>query len=188
MNKRNVNTTIEDIYCKNKDKCDDYHPNEDCRTKCTEKGCVFRHRSLCKYKEYCYHNINGKCEYVHVTSDDEIENEAHRVILSATSDKTEYEKDKEKVDILEHLNQQYKGEIDQDKTKINELKNEIERKNKEIKIEKDRNKKEIEKVKSEHEEEILKYKKSIDKYVDLVEKHEKEIKELNNLNREVKHL
>ena len=105
-------------YCKNKDSCKDYHPDSDCPSNCTEYECRNRHRQMCRYKNDCYHNYEGKCEYLHQTA------EAHEVILTTMSPvfKDNYENEKKKADNLEKLNKNQESEIEKLKDEIEELK------------------------------------------------------------------
>ena len=51
-------------YCKLRENCKFLHPKEDCtlREKC-QYNCLKRHRIMCRYGIYCYHN-KVKCVYL----------------------------------------------------------------------------------------------------------------------------
>ena len=81
-------------YCKFKDQCNYYHPTIDCRSKCKDITCKFRHQNACTYGDNCYHHKSQTCEYLHESNDlpevtlaceDEEQNETHKVILLAPS-------------------------------------------------------------------------------------------------------
>ena len=82
-------------YCKFKNKCPLYHPNEDCIKNCDEKQCKFRHRRKCRNGENCFFKSKS-CEYVHVITDlndvtladgDNKTKKAHKVILAEMEQK-----------------------------------------------------------------------------------------------------
>ena len=141
-------------YCKNKTNCLFYHPTSDCKEKCYNKEYRLRHRILCRYRQYCYHQMSGQPEFVHLRKNihnvpmavnDDQQGEAHKVILAAQSTdyKEQYEKQSETIDNLNKLNSEYKVEIEELKNKLNE---EIENKEKQI-HNKDQYKKELEEEK-----------------------------------------
>ena len=145
-------------YCKYKQECTKYHPTEDCKSKCVETNCKFRHRQMCKNGTNCYFK-NKKCEYLHscdntsevalakfldvpMTFDDNEERETHKVILAALSPNNKDQYEKENID-LKMLNNKYKEEIEELKQKLDE---ESKDKEKQIK-KKDEYKKDLEEEK-----------------------------------------
>ena len=74
-------------YCKKKDQCNYYHPTNDCE-KCENiKTCRLRHRIICRYGKYCYHNNVKACVFRHMdiplARNDNQEVQAHKDILAA---------------------------------------------------------------------------------------------------------
>ena len=174
-------------FCKTRENCLYYHPTDDCQNNCKNKKCTLRHRNLCRYKTHCYHNISGKCEYIHLTTevleeamavDDNQNSEAHKVILTAPSPnfKDKYETEKNKSDRLEVLKKQYVDDKEKLQNEIKQLKNEIDRISEEIDIVKEEKKKDIEQFKKE----IERQKEKINKQL---EKEKKEVKNKDKANK-----
>ena len=131
--------------------------------------------------------MKGQCQFIHLIMDvpmavdDEQNTEAHKVILAAPSPdyKEQYEKANETIDDITKLNDEYKLEIEQLKSKLNEDKNE-----------RQKSKKEMEKLKAENlyfnlckiENENLK--KEVNQFKDSEKEketvHKNEIEELKN--------
>ena len=53
-------------YCKQRENCKFLHPTEECalRDKCIN-NCLKRHRKICRYGIYGYHNKHNVCEFLH---------------------------------------------------------------------------------------------------------------------------
>ena len=167
-------------YCKNKNKCQDYHPKEDCNiTNCRYKECKYRHRKLCKYGEECYHNINDNCEYVHLNNDEKQQNQAHRVILRAPSP-NQIEQMKDEIEKYKMEIDRYKAEIEQYTIEIHNGKETLKEKNEIIKKQAEENddtkellkqaKEVIEQVVTENNKRYEEYDKRYEEYEKKIEK------------------
>ena len=90
-----------------KNNCKLVHPTEDCKIKCSDKKCKFRHRRECKDGLNCYFK-DKFCEYVHdvtLASEDSEQTKAHKVILTETSAN-------ENIKVIEKLKHDHKEEIE----------------------------------------------------------------------------
>ena len=161
-------------YCKFKEKCDYYHPTIDCIDKCQVVTCKYRHRNVCTYGDNCYHHKKQKCEYLHdsnnlpevtLACEDEDQNKAHKVILTAPSTNKDIENENAELKLeIEHLKMEIKDGKEREIAYKNEIDNNKE-KNMYIniyKIENEKLKKEIDEIKENYVEKEAEHNNKID--------------------------